>query len=266
MVNPMSADPRIPAQVFGEVAEDFDRVRLPYPAELVEDVLEYLGPGDPGRRALEVGAGTGKATLAFATRGLPLVALEPDRAMAAILARKVIDLPRVHIACSKFEEYPRSEHFDLLYCADAWHWIEPQTRWQAAGSAVVPGGALALFWNHDRVDPPAQRQAMLDVFASFAPAIVVDDEPVEHHDLFARWPGNELTGRDEFEKPVGRVYTSHRTMSAADYRTYVSTRSQVRMLARPIRQRVLAALAGVLGDQVSLTVHTVLYLARRSHR
>ena len=45
-------------QVFGELAEEYDRVRPGYPAELVTDVLALAGPGP----VLEVGAGTGKAS------------------------------------------------------------------------------------------------------------------------------------------------------------------------------------------------------------
>jgi SAM-dependent methyltransferase len=72
-------------RVFGEVAETYDRVRQPYPEELFGDVLDYAGDA---RTALEVGAGTGRATAGFATRGLTVTAIEPDAEMAAILARR----------------------------------------------------------------------------------------------------------------------------------------------------------------------------------
>jgi hypothetical protein len=44
--------------VFGEVADDYDRIRPGYPGQLVDDVPAAAGPGP----VLEVGAGTGKAT------------------------------------------------------------------------------------------------------------------------------------------------------------------------------------------------------------
>jgi hypothetical protein len=67
------------AQVFGEVADYYDRVRPAYPTALVDDVLSYSEPDIGGRRALEIGAGTGRATEAFATKGLPIVAVEPAK-------------------------------------------------------------------------------------------------------------------------------------------------------------------------------------------
>ena len=64
--------------VFGEVAELYDGARAGYSEAVVDDVLHYLGGDSRARRALEVGAGTGKATVAFAARGLAIVALEPS--------------------------------------------------------------------------------------------------------------------------------------------------------------------------------------------
>jgi trans-aconitate methyltransferase len=260
----VATDERVPGRVFGEVAEDFDRVRLTYPADLVDDVLSYVGPRDAGRRALEVGAGTGKATLAFAARGVPILALEPDHAMAAVLSRHVADLPAVQVVRSTFEQYRLEERFGLLYAADAWHWTQPQVRWQLAGQALAPGAVLALFWNNDRIDDPAQRQAMLDVLAEFAPTIVVRDEPPEQEHLFHQWPGNELAERHEFEDLVARIYRSRCTVSGRDYLTRMSTRSQWRMQAQTTRQQLIAALTDVFDHDVSLTIDTVLYLARRT--
>ena len=51
--------------MFGEVVQDYDQVRPGYPDDLVDDVTALSGAGP----ALEVGAGTGKATVSFAARG-----------------------------------------------------------------------------------------------------------------------------------------------------------------------------------------------------
>jgi len=46
---------------FGSVAEQYDRHRPGYPPQLVDDILTYAD-AHAGDRALEVGAGTGRAT------------------------------------------------------------------------------------------------------------------------------------------------------------------------------------------------------------
>jgi hypothetical protein len=66
---------------FGVTAEAYERFRPGYPAELFDMVMPYAG--QPVRTALEIGAGTGKATRLFAQRGITVTATEPDVAMLA---------------------------------------------------------------------------------------------------------------------------------------------------------------------------------------
>ena len=72
---------------FGVVAKAYERFRPGHPVELVNVVMAYAGR--PVRTALEIGAGTGKATRLFAQRGVAVTATEPDAAMLAELRRHV---------------------------------------------------------------------------------------------------------------------------------------------------------------------------------
>src|SRR4051794_37336193 len=112
----MTVDP-VRARVFGQVAREYERIRPGYPADLVTDVLAYAPPGP----ALEVGAGTGKATAAFAARGVTVTALEPDRQMLDVLRAK---LPGVACVPATFEEHTAEQPYALLYSAQAWHWTD----------------------------------------------------------------------------------------------------------------------------------------------
>ena len=65
------------------MADLYDHARPSYPSALVDDVLDYAGAVAAATvRALEVGAGTGKATALFAARGLNVLAIEPSAEMA----------------------------------------------------------------------------------------------------------------------------------------------------------------------------------------
>src|SRR3954471_1447087 len=94
---------------FGSVAAAYERYRLGYPDELVDVVLEYAGR--PVRTALEVGAGTGKATRVFTARGIEVTATEPDPEMLAELRRHVP--PSVRSAQATFEQLPLTTAYDL---------------------------------------------------------------------------------------------------------------------------------------------------------
>ncbi|MFC7763333.1 methyltransferase domain-containing protein [Catellatospora bangladeshensis] len=96
------SDARAQGLMFGEIAEEFDRIRPGYPEGLVDDVLAYTGIGV---QALEVGAGTGKATTAFAARGLQITAVEPDPKMAALLTERLAGQPSVRVVVSLWEDY-----------------------------------------------------------------------------------------------------------------------------------------------------------------
>lgn len=254
------------ALVFGEVAEEYDRVRPPYPAALIDDVLDYSRITHGDRRALEVGAGTGRATVAIAARGVPVVAVEPDDAMAGVLAQRAERLPGVRIVRSSFEGFRPAETFGLLFSAEAWHWTAPETRWSLAAAALADHAALALFWNTERIAEPALRSAVLRVIAEHAPSVVVQDDPVTAGQVWDRWPGDELSGTALFGDLTSRHYRLCRTMPKADYLGLAQSRSQFRMLPPPVQRDLLAALTDLFGDEVPLEIDTALLLARRHPR
>ncbi len=125
----------------GRSRNQYERYRLGYPDELVDAVVHYAG--GPLRSTLEVGAGTGKSTRLFASRGIEATALEPDAEMAHVLERTTRGIS-VKPEVTTFEEFGTARHFDMVYAAAAWHWTDPASRWPAP-SRCSSGGVLALF-------------------------------------------------------------------------------------------------------------------------
>jgi SAM-dependent methyltransferase len=249
--------------VFGEVADVYDRVRRPFPVALIDDVLTYSEVADGHRRALEVGAGTGRATIPFAERGVPIVAVEPDPAMAAILARRAAQFRGVDIVRCSFEEFRPAKRFGLLFSAEAWHWTRPATRWSLAADALADGATLALFYNNERIDEPVLRTAMLKAYADYAPTVVIRDDPVTPQQVWRQWPGDELSDTAAFGSLASRHYQLRRTVPKAEYVNLTRTRSHFRTLPPPTRGAIFAALMDVFDDEVPLAVDTTLLLARR---
>lgn len=276
------AGDRMQGRVFGEVADEYDRLRPGYPAEIIDDVLAYAGSGKPS--VLEVGAGTGKATVAFAHRGLTITALEPDPAMAQVLAARSTGRP-VRVVVTSFEDYRPTEQFGLLVSATAFHWTDPATRWQLSAAALAPGAALALFWNNDRIADAERARAVLAILGQLpddaiqamtphsraawaahcahAARLLEKPEPWEGGVADSTWPPSELPTRAEFGDPTERVYRWSRTLTVADYLSYQLTQSSYRLLPDQVRARLLDSLADVVGDPVLLEGNTTLVLARR---
>jgi SAM-dependent methyltransferase len=249
------------AKSFGNAADEYDRMRPGYPPELFDDVVRFASRG--AADALEVDAGTGKATLAFADRGIAVTAVEPDAAMAAVLTRRLAARPNVTVIVSSFEEYVPRKPVDLLFSAQAWHWTDPASRWVRAAAAMSGGGTLALFWNRDRLADPYAADVLRSVHATHAPQIAIE-EPVAEESLTTSWPWDEMDASAAFSDLDVRTYRWERRLSSVDYVAYLSTHSAYRVLDPTARERLFGELGQRLPDQVDLDVITLLYLAHRT--
>lgn len=288
------AGDRVRALVFGEIAEEYDRVRPGYPPELIADVIAYAtadapvagdvpvagnapvagsapvvgsapvaGSAPAGISALDVGAGTGKATLAFAAHDVRITALEPDPAMALILRQRSAGAD-IHIAMASLETFEPEEQYDLVYSAQAFHWAAPETRWTNVAAALRPGGALALFWNQDRIADLAVWRQLLTLTQDHVPAAKPDTVAPTPEELLKGWPQTELGERLEFGEFQQQHYKWVRELSRADYLAYLTTQSAYQMLEDEERDELIAQLEAVLPDPVVLEVVTLLYLAKRN--
>jgi len=250
---------RVQARVFGEVADDYDRLRAGYPPEMVDEVFRYAG--NPPT-ALEIGAGTGKATRAFAGRGINITATEPDPAMAAVLRRSAPD--NVTVLETPFEEFQPAARFELLYSAQAWHWVDPATRWERAAAALKTDGTIALFWNLDRLADSATLAEVTPVYQRHAPELTPNADLAAEDELATEWPGPDLAALPTFGDVETYLYRWERRLRPVDYLNYLSTQSPYRMLDDTVRGQLFGGLRDVIDDEIAVGVDTVLYLARRT--
>ncbi|MCG8925416.1 trans-aconitate 2-methyltransferase [Lentzea sp. CC55] len=122
---------------FGADAARYHRARPTYPAELFGRLR--------GPRILEIGPGTGQATLPLTALG-HVTAVELSPALAA-LARA--HAPAADVVVADFDSWPLpGEPFDLVVSATAFHWLDPATRTARCAAALRPGGALAVISTH----------------------------------------------------------------------------------------------------------------------
>jgi SAM-dependent methyltransferase len=260
---------------FGSVAEQYDRYRPSYPVVMVEDVIAYAG-ARPGDRALEVGAGTGRATLLFARRGLAVTALEPDAGMAAVASRRAATAgTTVDIVVTDFEQYPIVEPgFRLLFSGTAWHWVTPVLRNRLAARALVPGGALAAFWNRPVWEGNPLRLALDAAYVDLErtngkqPGGVMNPRgaPVEIRSD-REWLHEEFRGDGDFVDLEARHYRCNETYTSAQYVALIGTHSDHILLPARARTQLDAAITDAIdavGGSFELTYETLLCLARRA--
>ena len=141
------------AEVFDDVAEDYDRERPGYPDELI-DAACAAGGLIAGDRIVEVGSGTGLLTTALLARGFEVDAVEPGANMIRVAERRVGPEAAVRFHGGRFEDVALPEGtFGAVFSATAFHWIEPDMGWTRAAGLLKPGGVLALLQYCEVSDP-----------------------------------------------------------------------------------------------------------------
>lgn len=148
---------------FDGMADLYDRARPPYPDGLWAR-LRDLGLLGAGTRVLELGAGSGLATVPMLAAGAAVTAVEPGPALAALLRRRA---PGATVREGTAETVPLDDAaYDLAVAATSVHWFDLDVVLPRLHRALVPGGHLAV-WRHVFGDPTAPvtpfRERMADV-------------------------------------------------------------------------------------------------------
>ncbi|USQ85353.1 class I SAM-dependent methyltransferase [Streptomyces phaeoluteigriseus] len=246
---------------FGGVAEAYERFRPGYPEALVDMVMAYAG--HPVRTALEIGAGTGKATRLFAQRGVVVTATDPDESMLAELRKHVpAGVRTVHAA---FEDLRPGERYGLVYAAAALHWTNPEGRWTRMAALLEPGGVFASCGGPFRPADPAVEDAVRAVRAAFLDSDEIpspDGTPPDHE---MQWPGTGLQRSGWFTGVQQSTIERRVTMSARDYVGHLSTISAYLVLPAAERKQVFGQIMQVLPDRVEIAADMTVHLARRRY-
>ncbi|MBC8061643.1 MAG: class I SAM-dependent methyltransferase [Clostridiaceae bacterium] len=125
----------------------YDEIRPTYPEKLIQDVISKTNL-KLGNELLEIGAGTGKATIQFAEKGFKIHAIELGKDMAEILKDKCANLPKVSLEVVSFEDWncPHNEKYDMIYSAQAFHWLDINIKYKKCHKLLKDNGYLILFW------------------------------------------------------------------------------------------------------------------------
>jgi len=221
----MNVAPMDLARSFDAWAPDYDRYRPGYPDALFDEIAVRL---DLPERPLvaDLGAGTGRATLAMANRGWRVTAVEPGKPMLDILRARATDagltVATVHASAEATGLEPAT--VDLATAAQAFHWFDHPRAVGEIGRIVRPGGGIALFWNirdASRSALVAGYHVLLDAHG----AARATRRPGRHPDT-RRW----ITGSRAFEEPTFIQVAHTESMTASAFVGLAFTASYVRAL------------------------------------
>lgn len=253
---------------FNHDAPLYDRARPGYPHLLFEDIVRVSGI-PPGGRILELGCGTGQATLPFAKMGFQILCIELGKKLADVARAKLAPYPRVRIINASFEEYQlEPEAFDLLVAATMFHWLDPATRIRKSADALKPGGYLAIF-STGHVKSPNDGDFFEEVQAVYereSPVSTKGFNGLSRPEDVRIEVADEIRASGLFEEPYTRKYVWDQTYDAESYTDLLMTYSDHIALPDDERGRLLRGIADLInayGGQITKGYLTTLCLARR---
>jgi SAM-dependent methyltransferase len=125
-----------------EKAKLYERHRLPYAAEAVSDLLEYVGPV---KVIADIGAGTGQLARLFAPHCDRIFAVEPDSAMRQVASQTLGDRTSIQVVAGSAENTTLPvRSIDLIVVGNAFHRFRPEASVELR-RILKPTGWLALF-------------------------------------------------------------------------------------------------------------------------
>ena len=241
--------------VFGQVADLYESARPGYPPALADAIVAYHG-ATPSSVA-EIGAGTGKGTELLATIGAPLICIEPDPQMAAVLGTR---FPQAQVYAGTFEQWsPPPGGVGVLACAMAWHWLDPATRNIRGRRALARDGTLAVFGHRYGYTDAGQAAAIRAALDAIDPTAT--ERPTD-------WMLHDVLGSGQFADVGIERFQRDLPLSRAQYLALISTFGPFLTRAPELRRRgleVLGRLIDDFGGTVVLDLRTTLTLARPAH-
>ncbi|WP_420631060.1 class I SAM-dependent methyltransferase [Candidatus Leptofilum sp.] len=256
-------DWKVESQRFNGVATKYEKYRPTYPTALIEDLISLSGI-QPGSAILEIGSGTGKATRLFAQRGHSILCLEPGQNLIDVAKVALSAYPQLRFEKARFEEWDAGEkRFDLIYSAQAFHWVPQEVRYVKTAVLLKPKRHLATFWNMYPGFPGALGDALDKIYVETVPEIV--GEKFDPQEVIAQRK-KSLEAEANFENVQVRTYPWTAVYTTEAYLGLLGTYSDHLRLTEPKRQRLFAAIADLIeenGGVIERPYLGVLYFAQR---
>jgi ubiquinone/menaquinone biosynthesis C-methylase UbiE len=137
---------------FSKVSKLYDSARPSYPAKLVNDIFRKAKINNKSK-ILDIGCGPGTATQLFAKKNCQIIGIDIGKSLISIAKKKALKNCNISYRTTSFEKSRfKPENFNLIYSAQAWHWIDPNIAYVKAHELLESGGHLALFWKNEEFE------------------------------------------------------------------------------------------------------------------
>jgi SAM-dependent methyltransferase len=235
----------------------YARYRRGYSPALFDAIESRTGTA-AGRRAIDLGCGTGQVTRELTRRGWRTTGVDFSEPMLRE-ARRVLAPPAMLVRAGGEALPLRAASTALVTCGTAFHWIAPAPGLAEIARVLAPGGWTALFWRYS-VPGQAPMALVAETLARFGADLSVFPLPLPPcgPEVF---DGSALTA----EPPV--VLRGVLEFTPDAFHGYVATIEWIRRLAGERHADFLAMLRDEIGRRLPADIREeneeYLLLARR---
>lgn len=226
------------AKSFDENVVSYDKYRPTYHAEMFADILSFAKI-TPESRILEIGCGTGNATLPFIQSGADVTAVELGKNLAEFTQEKFSAHPNFRVVNSSFELFETDSKYDLIFAATSFHWIKSEFAYPRCKELLNPDGVLAIFWNTPRIsrDNAALYEEIQELYRKYMPDDTEEKESLTDSEWYIRRCERINLDLDDYKYSdrVFRLYQGNRSFTADDYIGLLHTYSNHMALPEEIR-------------------------------
>ncbi len=205
---------------FGNISKLYDTIRPSYPDELIKDIIK-VSKIKNNSRILDIGCGSGKATILFTNRGYKnILGLDISKELIEI-AKNNLPL-EINYIIDSFEDYQFKENFfDLIISAQAFHWLDQKLAYKKCYEILKPNGTLTLFWNFPDYNKNKLMRSILSLSKKYCPKFPEDISDTEKY--ISRL-------KPHFKSINIRKYTMTLSYSKKEYLNLINTFSWVSSL------------------------------------
>jgi len=260
---------------FDDIVENYDKIRPEYPLELFDDIFKY-SELTTSKSALEIGAGTGKATTPFLSAGYDVTAVEIGSNMANFLLKRFNGHKRFNVVVSSFEDAVLQENsYNLIYAATAFHWVDAEIGCPKALRLLKDGGTIALFrYNaiaangdklYDELQAIYEKYYYSYYISNFRPVKKSREDFEKKSEIYISYRFEDLKDYG-FKDILMRFYDGAKTYSADEYIVLLDTMSDHKNLPENNRQALYAGIKEAIikhGGQHTVDYIFQLYMGRK---
>lgn len=251
---------------YNSIAEEYENTRPNYPAKLFEKLLTNTRINGLSN-LLEIGAGTGKATMPLAQKGFNIDCIEIEPRMAEILEDKSYIYPKVNVIVNSFESWnnDRKKYYDLIYSAQAFHWIDEKTKYKKCYELLNSYGQIALFWYLSVFDRDEILHTINSIFSDYDTGYSY--ESLKDIESFLERERDKLS-ESEYFKDIKSITLEPTKISqtAKEFVNRFNTTSAYASLCNESQQKINKDLFNAvekMGGSISTEIHYIMLIADR---